>query len=119
MIKKVNDALFNTHVIPSDWRYSAAIVGLEKYLYNQNLEYEIKDEYFAFNQEDITRERFLEFAEEYYSLSFPHKRLEIQLRKDEFSQEEKKQINELIKSNAIMKKIFGKIKFDGDNKVEI
>lgn len=72
MIKKVNDALFNTHVIPSDWRYSAAIVGLEKYLYNQNLEYEIKDEYFAFNQEDITRERFLEFAEEYYSLSFPH-----------------------------------------------
>ena len=46
MIKKVNDALFNTHVIPSDWRYSAAIVGLEKYLYNQNLEYEIKDEYF-------------------------------------------------------------------------
>ena len=64
MIKKVNDALFNTHVIPSDWRYSAAIVGLEKYLYNQNLEYEIKDEYFAFNQEDITRERFLEFAEE-------------------------------------------------------
>ena len=52
MIKKVNDALFNTHVIPSDWRYSAAIVGLEKYLYNQNLEYEIKDEYFAFNQED-------------------------------------------------------------------
>ena len=119
MIKKVNDALFNTHVIPSDWRYSAAIVGLEKYLYNQNLEYEIKDEYFAFNQEDITRERFLEFAEEYYSLSFPHKRLEIQLRKDEFSQEEKKQINELLKSNAIMKKIFGKIKFDGDNKVEI
>ena len=118
MIKKVNDALFNTHVIPSDWRYSAAIVGLEKYLYNQNLEYEIKDEYFAFNQEDITRERFLEFAEEYYSLSFPHKRLEIQLRKDEFSQEEKKQINELLKSNAIMKKIFGKIKFDGDNKVE-
>ena len=60
MIKKVNDALFNTHVIPSDWRYSAAIVGLEKYLYNQNLEYEIKDEYFAFNQEDITRERFLD-----------------------------------------------------------
>ena len=45
--------------------------------------------------------------------------MEIQLRKDEFSQEEKKQINELLKSNAIMKKIFGKIKFDGDNKVEI
>ena len=119
MIKRVNDALFNTHVIPSDWRYSATIVGLEKYLYNQNLEYEIKDEYLAFNQEDITRDRFLEFAEEYYSLSFQHKRLEIQLRKDEFSQEEKKQINELLKSNAIMKKVFGKIKFDGDNKAEI
>lgn len=41
------------------------------------------------------------------------------MRKDEFSQEEKKQINELLKSNAIMKKIFGKIKFDGGNKVEI
>ena len=38
---------------------------------------------------------------------FRIKRLEIQLRKDEFSQEEKKQINELLKSNAIMKKYLG------------
>lgn len=98
MIKKVNDALFNTHVIPSDWRYSAVIVGLEKYLYNQNLEYEIKDEYFAFNQEDITRERFLEFAEEYYSLSFPHKRLEIQLRKMNFHRKRKSRLMNYLKA---------------------
>ena len=45
--------------------------------------------------------------------------MEIQLRKDEFSQEEKKQINELLKSNAIMKKYLEKSNLNGDNKVEI
>lgn len=119
MIEKIKNSSFNTHVIPSDWRYAAAIVGLEKYLYSQGLEYEIEDEYLAFNQEDITQSRFLEFAEEYYSIEFPHKKLEIQLKKEEFSQDEIKQINDLLKGNAIMRKIFGKSKFDGDNKSEI
>ena len=74
MIKKVMMTLFNTHVIPFRLEIFCCNCRSGKILYNQNLEYEIKDEYFAFNQEDITRERFLEFAEEYYSLSFPHKK---------------------------------------------
>lgn len=119
MVERVQNFDFDTRIYPSDWRYSATIVGLEKYLDYQNLDYEVTDDYLAFNEDEITLERFLEFAENYYDEEFPHRKLEVRLGKEEFSEEEKKIINDLLKSNSIMKKVFGKTKFDGTNKLQI
>lgn len=119
--KKENEK-FDTWIEASDWRYSAAIRGMEKYLryYGENgLDYEISRDYLKFNSSDITEEKYLKFVEYYYSDELQHKQLENIMLREVCSEEQTKLANELLKSNSIMKKVFGKVKFDGTNQSEI
>ena len=70
-LEKENE-MFDTRLYASDWRYSAAIVGLNKYLefYKHEIEYELTDDYLKFHRADITEERYLKFAESYYEDQF-------------------------------------------------
>lgn len=103
----------------SDWRFSAAIVGLMQYLDYHDLEYKIEDDLILYNSEDITEEKYLEFVEYKYGEELHHKVVENILSNEEISDEQVKVVNEKLSANTVMKKKFSKIKFDKSNKQEI
>lgn len=116
---------YNDRIECIDWRYSAAIVGLIKYFEFSNSEYnpisyKIEKDVLYYNAEDITKERYLAFAEEYYHDGMEHKLMEDILNKyEEYPEEEIARVNELITKRTYIKSLFGKLKFDGTNKQEI
>ena len=123
-----NNTDFNVKLEPSDWRFSAAIVGLLEYFeYIDTLEtsYKVEDEYILYNSELITKENYLKFVEKKYGENLHHKYVELNLEhynQDNNENDNKyiiKSINEKLSGNTIMKKIFKKIKFDGTNRDEI
>ena len=97
-----NDPLYDTEVFPSDWRYSAAIVGLSKYLqfsqsYDPKIQYEASDESIKFNSKDITLKNYLAFVEHYYDDMLPHVKLERILHKTELTDNDRKDVKSLLK----------------------
>lgn len=122
MKKKLENQKFDTCLETSDWRSAAAINGLLIYLEyyeKDNIECEVKNDCLFYNEEDITEERYLEFAEYFYRDDMHHKIIESMLQKEEFSDADIKDINDKLKANTILKKVFGKVKFDGKNSDEI
>jgi CRISPR-associated protein Cas8a1/Csx8, subtype I len=121
MKRAIEQGKFDTMVEATDWRYAAAIVGLAKYLRVMvgEEEYEILEEEIRFNSACITEEKYLKFIERYYEDKLHHKKAEMLLRHEEWSEEKIKYVNELLKGNSIMKKIFNKLKFDGTNHLSI
>lgn len=118
MITALEGQPFDLAIEPSDWRYAAAIVGLDKYLTYIQADYEITDEMLMFRFGDVNETDYLKFVEWYYDsqmTSMPHKELEHYLYRHDFSDENTKIINELLKGNSVMKKVFSKQKFDGTN----
>lgn len=126
MKKKLEAGEYNTSLEGSDWRFAAAIVGLNKYFEyfeKDNIRYEARyekgEDILLYNEEDITEERYFEFVEYYYSSEFHHKDIERMLSRDNFTEEDVKLINDKLKANTILKKTFGKLKFNGENSKEI
>ena len=110
---------YDTMLEPSDWRFSAAIVGLMQYLDYYDLDYKVEDDCIYYNISDITEEKYLEFVEYKYGEELHHKVVENILSSEDISEDQVKKINEKISANTIMKKNFNKIKFDKTNKQEI
>lgn len=110
---------YDTMLEPSDWRFSAAIVGLMQYFDYHNINYETNDEYIKYNQSDIDEEKYLEFVEDKYSEDLHHKAVEHILSQTELSDEQIKLVNDKLKANTIMKKVFDKVKLDSTNKETI
>lgn len=108
---------------PLDWRYSSAIVGLSKYLKHYNCDFKITEDYLEFEENDISEENYLYFAEYIFSRSMHH--VEIQKNIDVVHNDKKQEIerikfiNEKMNGNTILKKVFSKIKYDGTNGEEI
>lgn len=122
MREALTNEKFDTKVEPSDWRYSAAILGLYKYLdyYGEpGIDFEVSDDAIKFHHADITEDKYLKFVEFYYDDELQHKKLEQLMQLEECSDEQMKLANELMKANSILKKVFGKLKFDGTNQKEI
>ncbi|XCP87030.1 type I CRISPR-associated protein Cas8a1/Csx8 [Roseburia hominis] len=122
MRESLENERFDTKVEPSDWRYSAAIVGLYKYLSfygEKGTDFEIAEDAIKFNCSDISEEKYLQFVEQYYGDELQHKKLERMMCQEELSDDQIKLTNELLKGNSILKKVFGKLKFDGTNQEEI
>lgn len=137
----IDHPLYDTLLLPTEWRYSAAIVGLIRffdfieetegkklYTYTNN---EDKDRYavysdicgyiqgILYNSTDLTEERYLLFCENWYDREFQHRNVEALLTHiQKFSQDNINDINSYLNgtsSNTVMKKIFKGIKFDGTN----
>lgn len=137
----IEHPLYDTLLLPTEWRYSAAIVGLIRffdfieetegkklYTYTNN---EDKDRYVVYsdiggyiqgilyNSTDLTEERYLLFCENWYGREFRHRNVEWLLTHiKEFSQDNINGINSYLNgtsSNTVMKKIFNGMKFDGTN----
>ncbi len=167
MIQTIEGERFNQAVFTSDWRYSAAVVGLIRYFdfckENEQLPdalYEIKsvfneaiqgdDEALVFDSNDIREDRYIDFVESRFakdlqpcqiqdilkegtvSLTAQDKDQAIREYKNKHNQNEpdeettkllldealvakKKLLNELLVGNTILKKTFGKTKYDDTN----
>lgn len=137
----IEHPLYDTLLLPTEWRYSAAIVGLIRFfdfieetegkkLYTYTND-EDKDRYavysdicgyiqgILYNSTDLTEERYLLFCENWYGREFQHRNVEALLTHiQKFSQDNINDINSYLNgtsSNTVMKKIFKGIKFDGTN----
>ena len=111
---------FNRKIEPSDWRYSAAIVGMIRFFQDRNITYKIDGRYLYYNFEDISGDinddrDYLYFAEKWFSDKMHHKEVDIRLNKSDFSKDEISEINKKLEANTVMKKVFKGVKFDGTN----
>ena len=107
---------------PFDWRYSAAIVGLRKYLEWLGVDESdltITEESLEYNKKYFNRRDFLKFAEFYFKNEMHHIAIEEILEEENPSETQIAYVNEKMKANKILKDLFKKIKFDGQNQAEI
>lgn len=129
MKTKIDYFDYDTLLQPTDWRFAAAVVGLCKYFDYFGIDYKVlydveekPDNYIhgfdgiIYKSEDITEEKYLEFAESYFEKYMTHKNILNILESQEFSEEQIKLVNALVKSKTVLKGLFDKIKFDGTNK---
>lgn len=129
MKTKIDYFDYDTLLQPTDWRFAAAVVGLCKYFDYFGIDYKVlcdveekPDNYIhgfdgiIYKSEDITEEKYLEFAENYFEKYMTHKSILNILESQEFSEEQIKLVNDLVKSKTVLKGLFDKIKFDGTNK---
>lgn len=111
---------YNSKIEAFDWRYSAAIVGLVKYLDFYGIKYEKDEDVLKYNKEDITKEKYLNFVESYFKDKLFHVEIENVIKfKSDFSEDEIKFVNEKLSANTVLKNLFKGIKFDGLNKEKI
>ena len=129
MKTKIDYFDYDTLLLPPDWRFAAAVVGLCKYFDYFGIDYKVlcdveekPDNYIhgfdgiIYKSEDITEEKYLEFAENYFEKYMTHKNILNILESQEFSEEQIKLVNDLVKSKTVLKGLLGKTKFDGTNK---
>lgn len=129
MKTKIDYFDYDTLLQPTDWRFAAAVVGLCKYFDYFGIDYKVlcdveekPDNYIhgfdgiIYKSEDITEEKYLEFAEKYFEKYMTHKNILNILESQEFSEEQIKLVNDLVKSKTVLKGLLGKTKFDGTNK---
>lgn len=129
MKSKIDFDGYNTLLQPTEWRYAAATTGLVEYFKFNHISYGVLSELeekpeesvfgfdgILYNQEDITEERYLDFAEDHFKDDMTHIRILQMLENDEFTEEQIKAVNDMVKSKTVLKKLFGKTRFDGTNK---
>ena len=107
---------------PFDWRYSAAIVGLQKYLEwlgTEEPELIITEDTLEYNRKYLNKSEFLKFAEYYFKDDMHHIEIENKLKEKNPTEDQINIVNEKMKANTILKNKFKKIKFDGHNQDEI
>lgn len=107
---------------PFDWRYSAAIVGLQKYLEwlgTEEPELIITENTLEYNRKYLNKSEFLKFAEYYFKDDMHHIEIENKLKEKNPTEDQINIVNEKMKANTILKNKFKKIKFDGHNQDEI
>jgi len=113
---------YDRRLVPSDWRYSAAALGMIRFFKAKDLPFSYQKRDLFYRYEDIAPGEndalYLDFAEEYFDELFHHVVVKRNLKKDP-SEETIKLINEKLAGNTVMKKHFKGIKYDGSNKDEI
>ena len=128
MKKSIKCGDYDTLIQSTDWRYSAAIVGLVYYLDFHNLDYtflydseEKPDDYIKgfdgimYHSEDITKDRYLQFVESYFSDDMTHCSMEKIIKNGVYNDDNIKQVNDNISKKTVLKKAFNKTRFDGKN----
>lgn len=125
---KENSVNYNRRIEPSDWRYSAAMVGMIRFFKDRNISYQTEGRYLYYNFEDIYNEEkdfegdkdYLLFAEKWFSDKMHHNVVYKRLCQNQFTDEIIKEVNEKLSVNiVVMKEVFKGIKFDGTNDTEI
>lgn len=105
-----NNPKFNRRICPSDWRFSASIVGMIRFFEEEEIEFDLSEDgfYLYYNYEDVSEEndeKYFDYVEKTYHYSLHHTVLEDLLRISDKSDEQKKIIKEKMNGNSIMKKV--------------
>lgn len=132
---------YDTLLLPIEWRFSAALVGVQRYFNfvketegqvlcrdtdretDGNLQvYSDIGGYIQglkYNRAELTEERYLRFCEAFFWDDMQHVRAEKILKAGpEYSEEQIDKVNSLLtgqEANTVLKKVFEKRKFDGTN----
>lgn len=91
---------------PFDWRYSAAIVGLQKYLEwlgTEEPELIITEDTLEYNRKYLNKSEFLKFAEYYFKDDMHHIEIENKLKEKNPTEDQINIVNEKMKANTILK----------------
>lgn len=129
MKKNVDYKGYDTLIQPTDWRYSVACLGLHRFLTYSGFDFMLLNDCedtvdgaiygfdgILYHSGDLTEENYLLFAENFFKKDMTHLTILNMLDNAEFTEENIKIINDLIKSKTVLKKLVGKTKFDGTNK---
>lgn len=117
-----NNPRFNRRICPSDWRFSASIVGIIRFFEEEEIEFDISEDgfYLYYNYEDVSEEndeKYFDYVEKTYHDSLHHTVLEDLLRINDKSEEQIKIIKEKMNGNSIMKKVLKGIDFEDDKNI--
>ena len=136
MKQKTDYQGYDTLLQLSDWRYSAAALGLWEYLdfcdsKYERLDYKILSDMeesneltkdaikgldgILYHSEDITETRYLDFVEYKFKSEMTHCSILEIIRKGTFDDEDIKKVNEMVKSKSVLKNLLGKVKFNSEN----
>lgn len=128
MKTKIDYFDYDTLLQPTDWRFAAAVVGLCKYFDYFGIDYKVlydveekPDNYIhgfdgiIFKSEDITEEKYLEFAENYFEKYMTHIKLQNILNKDKLIDEDIVNFKRIC-PDSFYKNFFENKRFDGSNK---
>lgn len=121
---------YDTLIQPTDWRYSAACLGLHRFLSYSGFDFMLLNDCedtvdgaiygfdgILYHSSDLTEENYLLFAESYFRKYMTHLTILSMLENAEFTKENIKKVNGLIKSKKVFENTLGKnTKFDGTNK---
>lgn len=125
-MKEIIEGEFNTRLYPSDWRWSATIVGISKYLKTYALNYNQTDDYLEFNIQEITDKKYLLFTEDYFKDAMHHKKVEDLLettwcesKEDQRIEAVNEKLSKNTSTNTIMLKTFKGVQYNGQNNSEI
>ncbi|MGB3367071.1 MAG: type I CRISPR-associated protein Cas8a1/Csx8 [Acidaminobacteraceae bacterium] len=109
---------YDRRLIASDWRYSAAIVGLKKYFDFHQIAffYDKEKDYIEYNNESIDENKYFKFVE-YFYLDYMHHRIVEDVLMDVedisvLSEAQIKLVDEKLKANVPMKKFFPKLTYE-------
>ncbi len=94
---------------PLDWRYSAAIVGLEKYLTwlgDEASDWELKEDKLEYDGSYIQKSKFAKFVEYSFPDDMHHLQIEELLQTPDLSDDQISLVNSKMKGNTILKKSF-------------
>lgn len=128
MKTKIDYFDYDTLLQPTDWRFAAAVVGLCKYFDYFGIVYKVlydveekPDNYIhgfdgiIYKSEDITEEKYLEFAENYFEKYMTHIKLQNILNKDKLIDEDIVNFKRIC-PDSFYKNFFENKRFDGSNK---
>lgn len=136
MKQKIDYHGYDTLLQLSDWRFSAAALGLWEYLdfcegKYERLDYTIlsaiekSDELpneairgidgILYHSENITEERYLDFVEYKFKSEMTHCRILDIINSGSFDDENIKKVNDMVKSKSVLKNLLGKVKFNSKN----
>lgn len=142
MIYIVEDAAIEKHgfdrrLVPSDWRFAAAAVGMVRYFEYHKMDYAYDGEALLYRSEDIgisardgkesketspllKEEEYFAFAEDFFRSEMHHCLIEDLLElPEELSKEQVKLVNAKLAANAPMKKVFKGYKYSEELREEI
>lgn len=111
---------YDRRIFPSDWRYSASILGMYLYFESMDIPYH-KDEvsvYYKYKTVSPTyNDRYAEYVEKTYWESLHHTILEQTILKKDKEDDDISLIKEKLSANAVMKRIFKKKDADQEDEI--
>lgn len=122
MIYPIEEDGFDRKLVASDWRYSAAAVGMVRYFDYHGMKYFPSEDALLYRSEDIALSKdkeYYEFVEYFFRSEMHHCEVEDLLKNPELTPGQEKTVNGKLAANTIMDKTLKGLKYSPETKEEI